>query len=124
MNNMENTENNNAYKNLLDSMVSDMKFIGTFSIIYGIIQCLGIISAIIGIPLIITGLRLRESADFYSSYIHSDNETDLKYAQERLSKFFNIHKLLIIFAIIISALTLVGMGLIFSFMGMKIFEQI
>ena len=61
---MENTEQNQhplmgdpMFKENLRKMSGDMGFYGIFTIIVGAFSCLGIISAVVGIPMIIAGLR-------------------------------------------------------------------
>jgi hypothetical protein len=53
-------------------MSGDMKFVGLMYIIFGAFACLSIIGAIIGIPMIIAGLRARESGDAYTAYSGGD----------------------------------------------------
>ena len=48
-------------KNIVHRMSGDMKFLGIFTIIMGSLSCITIIGAIIGIPYIIAGMRLKES---------------------------------------------------------------
>lgn len=83
------------------SMARHMKFVGLFTVLYGIFISLSIIGAIIGIPLIISGLRLRESADYYQQFDSSNEDHYLGMAFDTQKKFFFITKLLIILAIII-----------------------
>ena len=42
----------------VNKMTGDMQFVGIFYIIIGALQCLSIIGAIVGIPLIICGLQI------------------------------------------------------------------
>ncbi len=53
---------------LFTRMTKDMKFLGMFYIIYGVLTSLSIIGAILGIPLLISGLRLREAAAELNSF--------------------------------------------------------
>jgi hypothetical protein len=105
----------------INKMTGDMRFVGIFYIILGAIYCLTIIGAIIGIPFIICGLRLRESADAYNGYIGSNDTNMLERAFERQGSFFFIQKVLmiiglvlmviyIIFIILFSATLLSSMG--------------
>lgn len=84
----------------INKMSGDMRFVGIFYIIMGALYCLSIVGAIIGIPFIICGLRLRESADAYNGYISSTDTNLLERAMERQSKFFFIQKVLMIIALI------------------------
>jgi hypothetical protein len=93
---------------MVSKMGSDMKFVGLFHIIYGALNCLTIIGAIIGVPFIIAGLRLRESADSFSDYLRSNNLHILEAALERTSRFVSIYKVLIIIYLV-----LIGLGILF-----------
>ncbi|MBN1301493.1 MAG: DUF5362 domain-containing protein [Melioribacteraceae bacterium] len=85
-----------AFGFIFSKMVSDMKFVGLFTIIYGALSCLSIIGAVIGIPLIIAGLRLREAAEEYTIFQSISDNNALKRAFEKQQKYFNILKILII----------------------------
>jgi hypothetical protein len=85
---------------LFDRMTSDIRFVGMFTIIYGVISCLTIIGAIIGIPTIIIGLRMRESADQFSLYKMTNNSAALKLGFELQGKYFRIIKILIIIGLV------------------------
>jgi len=89
-------------------MIGDMKFVGVFTIVYGAITCLSIVGAIIGIPMIIMGMRLRESADFYSSYQAQKDENALGLAFEKQGSYFNIQKILIIIGLVLIGLYILG----------------
>ena len=92
---------------LFTRMTSDMKFVGIFTIIYGALTCLSIIGALIGVPLIFAGLRLREAADDYTRFQASNDNVALKSAFEKQAKFFNILKILIIIGIVFTVLYII-----------------
>lgn len=94
-------------KMYLAKLVPDMKFVGIFYIIIGALYCLTIIGAIIGVPLIIMGVRLRESSEGFSMYASSDQENFLMIAYEKLSNFFKIMKILIIIGLVLMALYII-----------------
>lgn len=81
-----------------------MKFVGLFTIIYGGLVCLSIIGAIIGIPLIIAGLRLREAADSFEVYSKSNDTATLRKGFEQQGRFFFIQKIIIIVGLVLMAL--------------------
>jgi hypothetical protein len=91
----------------VNKMSGDMRFVGVFYIIIGALYCLTIIGAIIGIPFIICGLRLRESADSYMAYIGSQDTTMLERAFEKQASFFFIQKVLLIIAIVLMVLYII-----------------
>ncbi len=108
-----------VFGTMFSRMTSDMKFLGMFYIIYGVISSLTIIGAIIGIPLLISGLRLRSAADELNAF-HSTNDSNLlRRGFELQGKFFNIHKIMVLVAIIIAVLNIV---VIFFFLGSAISE--
>ncbi len=91
----------------VSKMTSDMNFVGIFYIVIGALECLTIIGAIIGIPLIICGLRLRESSDSFKGYLASGDSFMLERALERESRFFFIQKVLMIITIAIFVLYII-----------------
>ncbi len=91
----------------VNKMAGDMNFVGIFYIIIGAIECLTIIGAVVGIPLIISGLRLRESADSFKGYLVSGDSFMLERALERESRFFFIQKVFLIISIAIFILYIV-----------------
>jgi hypothetical protein len=91
----------------INKMSGDMRFVGIFYIIVGAIYCLTIVGAIVGIPLIISGLRIRESADSYSAYMSSQDSVMLERAFEKQGSFFFIQKVLMIIMLVFIALYIV-----------------
>jgi hypothetical protein len=106
----------------VSKMAGDMNFVGIFYIIIGAIECLTIIGAVIGIPLIICGLRLRESSDSFKGYLASGDSFMLERALERESRFFFIQKVLMIIAIVFLVLYIVGI-IIFGLSIMSNFQS-
>jgi hypothetical protein len=98
----------------ISKMTGDMNFVGIFYIIIGAFYCLSIIGAVVGIPLIISGLRLRESSNQFQAYLATNEEFALEQAIERQSKFFFIQKVLMIITLvfvviyIIAAIVFIG----------------
>jgi hypothetical protein len=101
-----------------------MKFVGLFAIIYGALMCLTIIGAILGIPYIISGLRLRESADSYLAYVEFNDTRQLMTAFEKQSSFFFIMKVFIIIGLVFLVLYMIFFASIFAFLGSEFFESI
>jgi len=96
-------------ENKLPEMTKYMKFIGTFTLIVGILYCVTIIGAIFGIPMYFMGRRLRESADSFLKYRRSNSGQDLYNAIEKQSRAFFIQY-------VFSIIGLVMMGLYFIIM--------
>jgi len=106
----------------LNKMTRDMNFLGMFYIIIGAVYSLTIFGALLGIPLIISGLRLRESANSFTSYAASGDTFTLEQALDRQGKFFLIQKVLAIVAIVFLALSIILM-IIFGVYWVQYFNQ-
>jgi hypothetical protein len=91
----------------VNKMTGDMRFVGVFYIIVGALYCLTIIGAVMGIPFIICGLRLRESADAYNGYLSSSDSNMLERAFERQGSFFFIQKVLMIIGLVLMVLYII-----------------
>lgn len=91
----------------LNKLSGDMNFVGLFFIIIGALECISIFGAIIGIPLIISGLRLRESSTSFGTFLTSGNEAALDNAFEKQSRFFFILKVLIIIGLVLFVLEII-----------------
>ncbi|HYX09522.1 MAG TPA: DUF5362 family protein [Bacteroidales bacterium] len=94
-------ENAHILQTTVARMTRDMKFVSIFIILYGVLYSLTIIGAIFGIPMIISGIRLKDSADSYNTFIHGNDNTFLLRAFSHQQKFFFITKVLIILAILL-----------------------
>ena len=92
----------------ISKLNSDMRFVGMFYIIIGALYSITIIGAIMGIPLIISGLRLRESSDSFSSFMLSSDNNMLERALERQSRFFFIQKIFIIITLVVMVLYIIA----------------
>jgi hypothetical protein len=84
-----------------------MRLIGLLQMIGGVIYCLTIIGAIIGVPLYIMGKRLRESADAFTNYLSSNSGRDLETAIERQTRSFFIQYVLAIVGLVFMAIYIV-----------------
>jgi hypothetical protein len=113
-----------AFQYTVNKMTGDMQFVGVFYIIIGALECLSIIGAIVGIPLIICGLRLRESADSFRGYLMSGDSMMLERALEREGRFFFIQKVLLIITIVFFVLYVIflvifGLSMLSSFQNFR-----
>lgn len=104
-----------SFGSIIPKMKSDMKFVGLFSIIYGGLTCLSIIGAIVGIPLLIMGLRLREAADAFGQFDALDDRDALRRAFEKQRSYFYINKILIIIGLVLFALYILGIVALIGF---------
>lgn len=112
MDQLNSTSNNSLSElknnlSLLNKLIFNMNFVGMAIIIYGVINSLTIIGAIIGIPLIIMGLRLRESASSYEMFKLTGETSSLINAIQKQDEYFNIHKILIIIFLVLTLLSII-----------------
>lgn len=94
-------------ENKLPEMSKYMKFIGTFSLIIGIVYCVTIIGAIFGVPIYFMGRRLRESAESFLKYRRSNSGQDLYDAIEKQSRAFFIQYIFAIIGLVFMGLYLI-----------------
>ena len=92
---------------MFDKMVSDMRFVGMFSIIYGALNCISIFGALIGVPLIIIGLKVREAADQFAIFKTTNDANALRMGFDIQGKYFRILKILIIIGLVLTVLVIV-----------------
>jgi hypothetical protein len=97
-------------------MVKNMRFVAIWTIVIGAINCLSCIGAVIGIPVIFAGIRLKESAESFFNFAtsKSNDRMALGIALEKQSRFFHIYKILIIVGIILFILYLIGIIIFFT----------
>jgi energy-converting hydrogenase Eha subunit G len=100
-------QNDQFFKHNVTQLVSYMRFVGILEIIYGALLCVFIIYAIIGIPVIFIGVRMREAAVNFEKYAASGDFNDLANAIERQKRFF-----FILYVLNIIGLILMGIGII------------
>ncbi|MEW6196703.1 MAG: DUF5362 domain-containing protein [Bacteroidota bacterium] len=105
-----NVESSTGYKPptpfqfMFEKMVKDMRFVGMFTIIYGALTCITIIGALIGVPTIIVGLRMRETADQFSIFKATNDANAMRRGFELQGQFFKIIKILIIIGLVLTVL--------------------
>lgn len=107
--------NNTIFQANIADMTRYMRFIGVYNIIIGGLYCIGIITAIIGVPIIIMGVRFREAADAFSRYSLSQSFQDLSNAIERQKRSLLILYVLLVIGLIIMAIYIIIMiGVVLS----------
>jgi hypothetical protein len=105
---------------IIPDLSGNMRFVGMFNIVYGAISCITIIGALVGIPLIISGLRLREAAELFDDYRRSGDLDAILGGFERMNKAFFIAKILILisialFVIYIAVFMIIGVSYLGGF---------
>ncbi|MEW6507792.1 MAG: DUF5362 domain-containing protein [Bacteroidota bacterium] len=88
-------------------MIKDMKFVGIFVIIIGALNCLSIIGAIVGIPYIFIGMKIREAADQFEIFKMTNDARAMRAGFELQAKYFKIVKILIIIGLVLMVLGIV-----------------
>ena len=101
----------------IHKMIGDMKFVGIINIVFGAIECLTCVGLIIGIPLIIAGLRLKDSADSFMMYSTSNDNAHLTDALAKQSRYFFILKVLAIIGICLFILYIIFIIVYFLILG-------
>ena len=103
-----------SHEIIIEKMSGDMKFVGVITIIIGIFECLGCITALIGVPLIFAGIRLRQSAESFRNYLNTKDSKDLENAIAKQSRYFFISKVLAIVGIILLILYIIFIVIAFA----------
>jgi len=91
----------------LSNLSKYMKFVGLLMMIGGVIYCITIIGAIIGVPYYLIGKRLRESADAFADYNSSSSVSDLETAIGQQTRAFFIMYILAIIGLVLIAIYIV-----------------
>ncbi|GAB5466650.1 MAG: hypothetical protein Kapaf2KO_20860 [Candidatus Kapaibacteriales bacterium] len=96
-------------------IAKNMKFSGIMYIITGALTCLGIITAIIGVPMIIAGLRAKDAGEKLEGYMATGDSVAFDGYMSNIGDHFKMLKIYFIIYIIATVL-----GIIFyaSFIGM------
>ena len=78
-----------------------MKFFAYYFIISGVLSCIGIITALVGVPIIFAGIRIRESAEAYKRLSLTDSFSDLSQAIAKQTRGLYIMFVLTIIGLIV-----------------------
>jgi|GEM_PF-1702854 len=122
-NNFYNNQSTVMAANIIDSLSGWMKFFGIFTLVIGVISCIGIFSAAIGIPLIFAGIALTNASKSLKAYKESNNPFSLNDFFTNTNKFFKIQGILAIIGIAF-AVILIAILLIIVIVGMYSFSNI
>jgi len=102
----------------LRKMTRDMRIVGWYYIISGGLTCLGIITAVIGIPMLIAGLRLKEAADKFTAYRSSGDLSTLHGALEKQRLFFFLMMIFIVIGLVFMVVYLIFIFYFISSVGL------
>ena len=103
-----------ALSAIIPKTTRDMRFVGWFYIIYGALTSLTIIGAIVGVPLLISGLRLREAADEFDVYLRNHDFDAIVRGLERQGRFLFLQKVFAILTIVFLVLYILFMAVAIS----------
>ncbi len=98
---------------VVTKMIRDMKIVGLFYIVIGAFNCLTIIGAIVGIPYIFAGLRLRESGESYLDWLNSEPGALFRALQKQQQHFF-IMMVMMVIGLIFTVLMIALMGVLIT----------
>lgn len=103
----------NMLKQNVSKMSRDMNFFAIVYVVYGVLMCLTIIGAIIGIPFIIYHMKLREAGQAYEKFSSSNDFFFLNKAIENQQKFFFFYKVFLIIMIVVVILEIIFIAYLF-----------
>ncbi|MCK6603689.1 MAG: hypothetical protein HUU43_06375 [Ignavibacteriaceae bacterium] len=106
-------DNNSILKSLIFSMKGDMKFVSIMLIIIGAASSLTIVGLIYGIPMILAGLRLKDSADNMNNYLTTDQKSFFELGIENLGQHFKFMKIQYIIMIVMLVLYILFLVFVF-----------
>ena len=101
--------------------LGDMRFMGWVSMIYGILTCLSILGALVGVPLIIAAHRFLEAVNRFEIYRRDRSEAELRTGFHELGRSFRIMKVLVIIYIV---LTVGGIFFMFFLGGLGLLNEL
>lgn len=102
------------------STVGDMRFMGWVGMIYGILTCLSLVGAIVGVPLIIASHRFIEGVNRFDAYRQFGAAEELRTGFHELGRSFRILKILVIIGIV---LVLLQLAFLFFLGGIGILSE-
>lgn len=106
--------NNFVLYPVLDSLAGWIKFMGIFTIVMGAITCLGIITAAIGVPMILSGISLNKASDNLNLFKNFNSPYTLNEIFTHLNKYFKIQGIFVIIAVVLLILYIAAFLVIFT----------
>lgn len=86
-----------------------VNFMGVFSVVLGLVLCLGIVTAIIGVPLIIAGRRLTGAVDSLKAFTRTNDFNKLSDAIDNINKYFRVYGILTLVGLLIGFFSLIAL---------------
>ncbi len=93
---------------LFPRLAGNMRFIGIYYMVVGVLTSLTIIGAIVGVPMFIAGSRLRDAGENLRIYGENKSEETLSRALNLQNSSFFIYKILILISIVLFVLYVIG----------------
>lgn len=107
----------------LTKLTKDMKFWAWYTIISGGLACLTIFGALLGVPQLIAGLRLKDSIEDFEAYLTNGSLENIEHAIEKQLKYYNIMKNIIIITLILFALLIIVLVIFGAFIAKLIMNS-
>ncbi len=85
----------------------DLRLIGTFHVVFGAVQCLSLVGALVGVPYILFGLRSRDSGLEFARYAELADELTLADAHRHLADGMKMLKFACLATIVLLAISFV-----------------
>ena len=85
---------------LCPRLTGNMKFVGIYYMVVGVLTSLTIVGAIIGVPTFIAGSRLRDAAENLKLYNENKSDETLNRAFNLQNSSFFIYKVIIIVSLV------------------------
>ncbi len=79
--------------------LGDMKFVGVTAMIYGVITCLSLAGAIMGIPIVIASNRFLEAVKILKEYRLTGRQEDMATAFHEFGRCFRLLKIVVLITI-------------------------
>jgi Family of unknown function (DUF5362) len=99
---------------LYPRLTGNMKFVGIYYMVVGVLASITIIGAIIGIPTFIAGSRLRDAAENLKLYSENKSDETLNRAFNLQNSSFFIYKIIVIISLIIFVLYIIAIIIFLS----------
>ena len=100
-----------VFKKKLGFLGTFQQVMGVLAIIYGAFLCIGIFTAIVGVPVILVGIKVFKSGGAYKDALMNSSGEDLKRGLCELSDASKIYLVLLIIGIVVSViLCIIFMG--------------
>jgi Family of unknown function (DUF5362) len=109
---------------LYPRLTGNMKFVGIYYMVVGVLASITIIGAIVGIPTFIAGSRLRDAAENLKLYNENRSDDTLNRALNLQNSSFFIYKILIIVSLVVMVLYIIGIIIFLSTYNLSHFPRV